>query len=450
MPVPTPKLTQAECARRKRVIEDCLREGYAPLDYPLVGTRGSAVIDAARRLGISPGTLYNQVKRNAVRPNWKLFIPLKPSAAPVPAAVPEPVPERAERVEMTRLRDQVSSLQTQLRDADREHLDEKEVRERIFKLAAYEPSPPKWLIETHKNPSGVAGVPSTIWSDWHCGEVVTLAETNGVNEFNFAIAERRIKKLVTNTLDLCFHHMTGATYPGIVVNLGGDMISGSLHPELEQTDEDDIFPTILWTVDRLIWGLEQLADRFELVYVPGVPGNHGRVFDKKPHNKRYAYRNADWLIYKLLERHFQKDGRVTFDIPPTGEALYRVYGHRYMLVHGDDLGVRGGDGIIGAIGPIMRGEIKMRTSSAQIGRDYDTLLMGHWHQDLILPRAIVNPCLKGYDEYARRTLRAVPNDPAQMLWFTHPKYGITAYWKVQLTEATRSTEQRWLTIPEAR
>jgi hypothetical protein len=44
--------------------------------------------------------------------------------------------------------------------------------------------------------------------------------------------------------------------------------------------------------------------------------------------------------------------------PPivANDVHYRVYGVRFLLNHGDMLGVKGGDGIIGAIGPIMRGE----------------------------------------------------------------------------------------------
>jgi hypothetical protein len=37
----------------------------------------------------------------------------------------------------------------------------------------------------------------------------------------------------------------------------------------------------------------------------------------------------------------------------------------------------------------------------RIGLEYDINIMGHWHQELLLPRAIVCNTLKGFDEYAR-------------------------------------------------
>jgi hypothetical protein len=127
-----------------------------------------------------------------------------------------------------------------------------------------------------------------------------------------------------------------------------------------------------------------------------------------------------------VRRHFEaiRDERVTFLIPDSGEALYRVFGWRYMAVHGDDLGVKGGDGIIGSAGPIIRGDIKIRNSNAQIGRDYDFLMMGHWHQQFWFPKVIVNNTLKGFCEFGRRVLKAVPTTPSQSLWETHPDHGI--------------------------
>jgi hypothetical protein len=344
-----------------------------------------------------------------------------------------------------RLQDENARLRNEIKQLHRDNLTAEEVRKTIFGLTEVSPKPPVWLL-SGPSKSGVTGVPRTMWSDWHLGEVVSLAETNGVNEYNLQIAQDRIIRLVERTIDLCFHHMTNPKYPGIVVDLIGDIVSGDIHDELRETNETDLLPVVLWAVDRLIWALRTLADKFGRVYVVCVPGNHGRL-TKKPHAKRYVYKNADWLIYNLLERHFKAvgDTRVDFYIPASGDALTRIFDVRYMSVHGDDLGVKGGDGIIGSIGPIMRGEIKVHGSSAQIGRDYDFLNMGHWHQELWLPRANVNNTLKGYDEYARRMLRAPASEPAQSLWFTHPSRGITARWGVRLDNSKKSNpNSEWI------
>jgi hypothetical protein len=76
---------------------------------------------------------------------------------------------------------------------------------------------------------------------------------------------------------------------------------------------------------------------------------------------------------------------VRIDIRDSNDVHYRVYALRFLLNHGDMLGVKGGDGIIGAIGPIMRGEIKKSGQSAALGLKYDINIMKHWHQESCRP-----------------------------------------------------------------
>jgi hypothetical protein len=88
--------------------------------------------------------------------------------------------------------------------------------------------------------------------------------------------------------------------------------------------------------------------------------------------------NFDWLLYQLLAKHFAREPRVQFALPDGPDCLYRVYNHRYLLTHGDQF--RGGDGLIGCLGPIVRGDHKKRSRNNQVDQGYDTLLLGHWHQ----------------------------------------------------------------------
>jgi molybdenum-dependent DNA-binding transcriptional regulator ModE len=427
----------------QRISDDLLRQAAAA-----VRQHGN-ITAAARSMGMPRSTLEARVREAISRLGETVpSATERMSRGRTGIGDARPVTEGEHR-DILRLREQVRTLGDQLKEIRRDNLDAETVRTSLLGLAARSPEPPKWLVAATSG-KGITGVPSTIWSDWHIGEVVTLGETNGVNEYSLAIAEARIRRLVERTIDLCFHHMTNPKFPGIVVNILGDIVSGEIHQELAETNEQELFPVILWTVERLTWALSALADRFGSVFVPCVSGNHGRM-TKKPQAKRYVYKNADWLIYCLLERHFKaaNDRRIQFLIPEANEVFYRVYGTRYMGLHGDDLGVKGGDGIIGAIGPIMRGEIKVANSSSQINRGYDMLMMGHWHQTLFLPRATVNNTLKGFDEYARRMLRAPASPPAQVLWFTHPTRGITARWEIVLEEAKREQGAAWVSVPAA-
>lgn len=349
---------------------------------------------------------------------------------------------RPEDREIIRLRDEVSRLKTEMQTLHRGALDDEELRRLLRVMGDRKANPPTWLIKS-KSTRHAPEVPVTSWCDWHSGEVVSKAETNGVNEFNIAILKERVRKLVERTLRLA--DKQGGQYPGIVVNLLGDFVSGGLHPELSKTDEIEVMAAVFLVRDLLVWGLTAMADKFGAVYIPCTSGNHGRN-TKKPEFKNYIFKNFDWMIYKLLEKHFEGDKRFYFDIPASNEVFYQVWKKRFLVMHGDMLGVKGGDGIIGAIGPIMRGEVKVRGSMVSATGDYDYLLIGHWHQPLWLPRCIVANSLKGYDEYAKFALRAPVTIPSQPLFFVHPSYGITSRWEIYLEGESSREAVEWVSV----
>lgn len=344
---------------------------------------------------------------------------------------------------------EIVGLKRDLNRLQREEDTAERIREEILQLTTRPPEPPEW-VEGPGGKSGSRGCPMTMWSDFHYGEVVDPDQVNRVNKFNPGIAKARIQRLVDTTVDLCFNHMGRAahTYPGIVVCLGGDMVGGDIHEELMATNARTTHQAVNDLTDLLASAIENMATKFGKVFLPAVVGNHGRS-TRRMYMKNRVFTNYDWSIYTNLERHFRKEKHIVVSPSNTADALFSVFGHRFLLTHGDSLGVKGGDGIIGALGPIMRGALKVHTSNAEIGRDFDTLVMGHWHQYIALPGLIVNNALKGYDEFAYLALRARPSRPSQALWFCHPEHGITAHWQVYLEGLKRAERSdKWITWPE--
>lgn len=348
--------------------------------------------------------------------------------------------------EWERLQDQLRELKAELSTVKRDNLTAAIVRKHILGLAEMSPQPPNWLSVKAKKDEG-ADVPCLLLSDWHWGEVVDPQQVNGVNEYNIAVAQKRARRVVERAIELCTRHQQGnKSLAGIVVFLGGDMISGNIHDELRETNEIPVMPVMLDLFGVLIWALKRLAEHFGRVFVAGVSGNHGRN-TVAPRFKDRNYTNFDWLLYCFLETHFADDKRLQFYIPPGADALVTVAGRRFLLTHGDNLGVRGGDGIIGSIGPIIRGDVKIRTSQHEIAQPYDTLVMGHWHQYMPLDRVIVNGSLKGWDEYSKLALRAVPEPPRQALFFVHPQWGITSNRAVYADESRRAASVEFVSWP---
>lgn len=289
------------------------------------------------------------------------------------------------------------------------------------------------IIPAASHSAGAPGFPVTIWSDWHWGEVVRLDEVGGVNEFNEDIALRRVDNLVNGTVTLLREYAGQMPeYPGIYVCLGGDFFSGSIHDELVETNWCPVAGQAFQLKEVIAGALIRLADEFGDVHVPCVVGNHGRNA-KRPRAKLRVQENSEYWLYRALAGHFAGDKRFHFVVAEQTDVDFEIYGHRFKLTHGDALGVKGGDGQVGALGPIVRGTLKTNASERQVRREFDTLIIGHWHsyqpRGQLVP-CIVNGTLKGYDEYARTFLRAPYGRPSQALWLVSPKHGIGAQWEV--------------------
>lgn len=390
----------------------------------MVAAAGS-INAAARKFGVARPTLENRV-RAAQR------MGLKPNSDPV---------DKADDAEHLRAR--IRLLEGEVADMQKKQLNEALVRKHIIGLAesAANDEPPPWLIDTTK-PDSAPGVPTLFVSDLHWGEVVHPSQINGVNKYDIKIAKQRMEALAERSVRLLKILSPKMQYPGIVIPLGGDMISGNIHDELTASNELNSAPAVLDLFGVLRGFLAGMADTFGKVFVPCVTGNHGRdthkIWSKDRHHTSF-----DWLLYCFLAKSLEGDKRITFLIPDGPDAYYRVYGHRYLLTHGDQF--RGGDGMIGALGPIIRGDHKKRSRNTQIDMAYDTLLMGHWHQLTHLNRLIVNGSLKGYDEYAYSNNFGFER-PQQALWITHPKYGKTIAAPVHVDHLREPPKTAWVSV----
>lgn len=281
---------------------------------------------------------------------------------------------------------------------------------------------PDW-VTGQELPKKCPGTPVLFISDIHAGEVVKLDEVMGLNKYNWKIMEARLERVFKTAAELLKEHLAHTLYPGIVIVLGGDIVSGDIHDELKETNEKSVYDSIIPMASLLAGHIKGLRKVFGKVRVVGVAGNHGRN-TKRPRSKGYVENNADFLIYQLIAKFLEDDKAITCEFPKSRDFNFTVAGRRFRLTHGDQF--RGGDGMVGAIGPIVRGDAKKRVSAMQMNRAemlYDTIMVGHFHQTVNLPHLVVNGSVKGIDEYALgENFRF--EEPSQTLFTVHPKYGI--------------------------
>ena len=387
--MPTPPLTEHQ-----------LIEAVAAL-----AAAGGNETHAAQSVGISRGAFQGRI-REAKRRGYA-------DGTPRPQEQPSGETFSQEMV--------IASLRKQLREAQAGSTLEHWAKSVIHRVdeQAMERRPAPWLREPRAGLSD-AGIPTLLLSDIHWGEVVRSDEIGGINAYDMPIARERLRSVVNKAAELLRDHVVG-DYPGIVVNLGGDMISGSIHDELLQTNEGTVMEQMLDLFEHLQSAIKFLADEFGRVHLPCVTGNHGRS-NKKWQAKQRAHLSYEWLLYQFLARSFRNDERVSFQIPDGPDADYDLLGTRYRLTHGDTF--RGGDGIIGPIGPVTRGTLKRGRMADAMGTPFDVLLLGHWHTLTWGANFIINGSTKGFDEFAM-SLSITPEPPAQALWLTTEKHGRT-------------------------
>lgn len=351
-------------------------------------------------------------------------IPRHPLGGAPPEVEAEPTLQ--ERLEITRLRAELSREKVRAREAEKAAVTGDAVRALVGSLSSpHITANPAWL-KGASEPRSVTGTPVLMLSDIHFDEVVRADQIGGSNEYNREIATRSLRNTFHSAIRLLKGHMARPRYDGIVLALGGDLLSGNIHEELIKTNEYPIQKSIIALEEILIEGLGGLADEFGKVHVPCVTGNHGRM-SRKPEAKNRAAENFEWAVYQRMASYFRKDERITFDIPEGSDAMFTIYNKRFCLTHGDQF--RGGDGIGGILVPIMRGVKKKQSRQVAIGDPFDVIMMGHWHQYIHIRSLIVNGSVKGYDEYAFQGNFDF-EEPQQALFIVHPTAGVTCRWPV--------------------
>ncbi|OCC05284.1 hypothetical protein BA190_10295 [Labrys sp. WJW] len=364
---------------------------------------GVAPTIAGRQLGIGENTaqrIARDLKTGAS------YAPTAEAAAP------------ADPVELRRLRDRAEKERKAKVDAERRAAKAEDLRSAVFGLTAEPLEPVHFTVQ----PGGTGQAETIVLflSDLHWGELVDLAQLDGLNSYNLAIAGARLGRWVRTVIDLATRHWSGEPPERIILVLGGDMVSGEIHAELARTNEALALPAVRDLVGHLVGAIR--AFRREIgcpVDVISIAGNHGRT-TFKPEAKQMAETSYDTLVGTLLEMALQADEGVAFFAPKSPDAVFSVYGWQVLATHGDRIGSRGGQGFIGPAATAARGFKRLMADYATRRIHLDLILAGHFHTPLQLEEGFINGSLPGPTEYSRDG-RFRPHPPKQLFLTMHPR-----------------------------
>lgn len=256
-------------------------------------------------------------------------------------------------------------------------------------------------------------------SDIHFGEVIDpAAVAGGFNGYDKEIAARRLKELFDEFEDFA------PPEADVVLVLGGDMFSGTIHDDLAATNDGTPHECVLELADLISPLIRRLAET-HAVRIAAVMGNHGRVVTK-PFNKAMHSVNWDWLLYKVLARDMRDLTNVEWDIPDGADALVESCEKHYVITHGDNIGT-------GSWRPNM-----LVRAAENVARQYfvpiEAVILHHFHyaQYIARPGVVVNGSLCGPSEFAANK-RFPLTPPEQNMWITSSR-GIETFRTVCLRQ----------------
>lgn len=397
----------------KELLAKCRTVGDAA---SIIGTTTDALQKAFRRHGAKPPFAY--VGRNVEQALPQMVRRLG-DYGPSRVQVTEPT----EPVKSTQNADPFVAFQERSRE-QRLRAEQKDLLERLREAEArnafvdrISAAPKTPSIERRETRSGMHEAAAVVLaSDWHVEEVVRPEAVAGRNEYNLEIATARSRRFFDGVRWLVDFNRSGFIVRDVLLWLGGDFISGYIHPELAESNELSPVESVLFVRDLLADGINHLlADqKTERLVIPCSYGNHGRSTEKR-RIKTGAQNSYEWLLYNVLAKHFEREPRVEFVIDQSAHQYVEVFGRTLHFHHGDDVRFNGGVG--GLAIPLMK-----RVPMWDRVRYADVHCIGHYHQLADFGRAVVNGSLIGYSDFAM-SIGAGYEPPQQSFFLFDSKRG---------------------------
>lgn len=241
-------------------------------------------------------------------------------------------------------------------------------------------------------------------SDIHCEETVRPETVNGLNEFDLDVCEARLAELQERFLTMLGHERTLCDIDRVVLWLGGDLISGMIHPELAEENSLHPLAAIRWVGERLRGFIDAAADNAKEVVVATSCGNHGRTTEKLRTNEAdTSYEHHLYLTMRAAERR----KNVSWQIGEGHLNYVDLDGFRIRFCHGHAVRFQGG---IGGIHVPLNKAIAAWDATERA----DLTCLGHWHQFSWSRsgRYVSNGSVIGHSAYAVR-IKANYEPPCQ-------------------------------------
>ena len=318
--------------------------------------------------------------------------------------------------ELARLRAEVAGLRSKYKAA-LQAMDAE--RERADRFTALQGVTPKALTKSVKAKKA-AKHPATavlMLSDVHAEERVLPETVNGENDYSLDVCQLRLAELEERFLACLEHERNQADIRRVLVWLGGDFITGHIHPDCVEVAQLSPMNATRWIAERLRGLIDRVAQAADEVIVCTNAGNHGRSTEK---NRIATELDHSWeqLMYFTLARE-ETNKNVRWQIAEGHLGYVDLDGFLVRTTHGHSIRYAGG--VYGLALPASKAIARW-----DAGRKADLTIFGHYHSWGWLrgARYIANGSVIGHSPYAERV--ASPERPCQgMAIIDHGRQEVT-------------------------
>lgn len=378
---------------------------------------------AARALGVAWRTVklaidpeYKRTYLEAERTRGKLRQELAPEKPPAP----EPAPQ--DPIELRRARNRATAARAEAKTATEKLI---ALEQSFAFMHAASIAPPVVHTPSARPKSGKRiATPVFLVSDTHFGEVVTLEESLGTNEYNLEIAAARMRKCWDNMLWLREDMARRQTCDDTLLVLNGDMVTGNIHDELKETNEGGLRAQCDACVDALAPGVLAMADATPgRLHVVCIGGNHGRL-TRKQHIKNGTEHSIEHIgVYGPMRRAIgDLGGKIAWHVPRAERFRFDLHDRRVSIQHGTM--IRSGGGIGGVLVPMTRWVTRVA--------DADLYLFGHFHEADAYGKVIKNGALIGESGYTK-WLGVESRPPEQVAFVLDADAGVRRFERVSVS-----------------
>jgi predicted phosphodiesterase len=318
------------------------------------------------------------------------------------AAGIEHASQLATDAELARLRAEVATYRNRYKAALGQIDKERERADAVVSLRGSKTIRPKVSAKKGKRHAATMVL---MLSDVHCEERVTPETVNGENDYSLDVCEKRLNELLSRFFLMLDHERHLVDVRRVMVWLGGDFITGHIHPDCAEVAQLSPQKATLWIQARLRGIIDAIAERVSEVVVATNAGNHGRSTEK---NRIATELDHSWeqYMFQVLCRE-ESNANVRWQIG-TGHLNYiDLDGFTVRACHGHNIRYSGG--VYGLALPASKA-----IAAWDAHHRADLTIFGHYHTWGWLRggRYVSNGSVIGHSPYAV-AIKASPERPCQ-------------------------------------